>query len=52
MAQGKVPYNPRIVQRNAEYLGALAQMPWDGFDPSTKSVKAPPCRPSGSSLER
>ena len=40
MAQGKVPYNPSIVQRNAEYLHALAQMPWDGFDPSTKGEKS------------
>lgn len=40
MAQGKVPYNPSIVQRNAEYLHALSQMPWDGFDPSTKGEKS------------
>jgi cytochrome c556 len=40
MAQGKVPYDAKIVQRNAEYLHALAQMPWDGFDPSTKGEKS------------
>jgi cytochrome c556 len=40
MAQGKVPYDAKIVQRNAEYLGALSQMPWDGFDPSTKGEKS------------
>jgi cytochrome c556 len=40
MAQGKVPYDAKIVQRNAEYLHALSQMPWDGFDPSTKGEKS------------
>lgn len=40
MAQGKVPYNAEVVQRNAAYLEALAKMPWDGFDPSTKDVKS------------
>ena len=40
MAQGKVPYNASIVQRNAGFLGNLSRMPWDGFDPSTKDVKS------------
>lgn len=40
MAQGKVPYDAKIVQRNADYLHALSQMPWDGFDPSTKGEKS------------
>jgi cytochrome c556 len=40
MAQGKVPFDAKIVQRNADYLAALSQMPWDGFDPSTKSEKS------------
>jgi cytochrome c556 len=39
MAQGKVPYNAEIVQRNAGYLEVLSKMPWDGFDPSTKNEK-------------
>jgi len=38
MAQGKLPYDANIVQRNAGYLDALDKMPWDGFDPSTKNV--------------
>ena len=38
MAQGKLPYDADIVQRNAGYLGVLDKMPWDGFDPSTKNV--------------
>lgn len=40
MAQGKVPYNAEVVQRNAAYLETLAKMPWDAFDPSTKDVKS------------
>src|SRR5258705_8498174 len=40
MAQGKVPYNQSIVQRNALFLQVLSQMPWDGFDPSTKGEKS------------
>ena len=40
MAQGKVPFNAQVVQRNAEYLAVLSQMPWDGFDPSTANVKS------------
>jgi cytochrome c556 len=39
MAQGKVPYNADIVQRNAAYLEVLTKMPWDGFDPSTSKEK-------------
>ena len=38
MAQGRVPFDAKVVQRNADYLNALAQMPWDAFDPSTKDV--------------
>jgi cytochrome c556 len=40
MAQGKLPYDANIVQRNAGYLDTLDKMPWDGFDPSTKNVKS------------
>jgi cytochrome c556 len=40
MAQGKVPYNASVVQRNAAFLHDLSQMPWDGFDPSTKGEKS------------
>jgi cytochrome c556 len=40
MAQGKLPYDASIVQRNAGYLDVLDRMPWDGFDPSTKNVKS------------
>jgi cytochrome c556 len=40
MAQGKVPFDAKLVQRNAGYLDALSEMPWDGFDPSTKGEKS------------
>ena len=40
MAQGKVPFNAQLVQRNADYLAVLSQMPWDGFDSSTAGVKS------------
>jgi cytochrome c556 len=38
MAQGRAPFDAKIVQRNADYLAVLTQMPWDGFDPSTKDA--------------
>lgn len=40
MAQGKVPYNAQVVQRNAGYLDNLSRMPWDGFSDSTQSEKS------------
>jgi len=40
MAQGKLPYDGKIVARNAGYLEVLAQMPWDGFDASTRGEKS------------
>src|SRR5687767_7450957 len=40
MMKGAVPYNADIVSRNATYLEALSQMPWDGFHPSTQSEKS------------
>lgn len=38
--QGKIPYDANLVARNVGFLDALSQMPWDGFDPSTKDVKS------------
>jgi cytochrome c556 len=40
MAQGKAPYDAAIVTRNAGFLDALTQMPWDGFNPSTQGEKS------------
>jgi cytochrome c556 len=39
MAQGKVPFDAKVVARNAGYLAALSHMPWDGFDASTQNEK-------------
>lgn len=40
MAQGKIPYDPNVVARNAAYLDTLTKMPWDGFAPGTANVKS------------
>ena len=40
MAQGRIPYDANIVQRNAGFLDNLSRMPWDGFADSTKDVKS------------
>jgi cytochrome c556 len=36
MAKGSVPYNNDIAVRNAAFLDALSQMPWDTFSEATK----------------
>jgi cytochrome c556 len=40
MAQGRIPYDGATVARNAGYLEALSQMPWDGFAASTSGLKS------------
>ena len=40
MAQGKIPYNAQVAQRNAGFLDNLSRMAWDGFDPNTKGEKS------------
>jgi cytochrome c556 len=40
MAQGRVPFDMKIAQRNAGFLDNLSRMPWDGFQESTKDVKS------------
>jgi len=40
MAAGKAPYNAEIAMRNAGYLSALSQMPWDGFHANTKGEQS------------
>ena len=39
MLKGNIPYDADIVARNATFLENLTRMPWDGFDPSTQSIK-------------
>jgi len=38
MAQGKIPFNAGVVQRNAGFVDNLSRMPWDGFDASTRGI--------------
>ncbi len=40
MAQGKIPYDAAVIARNVGYLDALSDMPWDGFNASTKGEKS------------
>src|SRR5690606_23107644 len=40
VAQGKMPYDAKLVARDVMYLDALSKMAWDGFAPSTKGVKS------------
>ncbi len=35
MARGRVPFDARLAQRNADYLAVLSQLPWDDFQQST-----------------
>ena len=39
MAQGKAPFDAAAAARNAGFLQALSQMPWDGFHESTKDTQ-------------
>jgi cytochrome c556 len=39
MAQGRAPYDAKIVQRNADYLAVLSEMPWDDFQPHSLGLK-------------
>ncbi len=40
MAQGKIPYDVKVIQRNAAYLEVLSKMAWDGLDPGTNGEKS------------
>lgn len=35
MARGRIPFDQRLAERNADYLAVLAEMPWDDFQAST-----------------
>jgi len=39
MAQGRAPYDAKVVQRNADYLAVLAQLPWDDFQPHSLGLQ-------------
>lgn len=38
MAAGRVPYDPRVAQRNADYLTVITQLAWDDFRPNTMGL--------------
>jgi cytochrome c556 len=38
MVQGRAPYDASTMQRNADYLAVLSQLPWDDFQPSTAAA--------------
>lgn len=38
MVQDRSPYDPAVIQRNAEFLAVLTQLPWDDFQPATASL--------------
>ena len=40
MARNRIPYDAKIVARNAGYLEVLLTMPWEDFQPSTQGVKS------------
>lgn len=39
MSQGRAPYDAKIVQRNADYLAVLSELPWDDFQPHSLGLK-------------
>lgn len=39
MLKGSIPYNNDVAVRNAAFLDALSQMPWDTFSEATKDEK-------------
>jgi cytochrome c556 len=40
MNAGKAPFDANVVARNAGFLDALSQMPWDNFTEDTKGEKS------------
>ena len=39
MSQGKASYDPKIVQRNADYLAVITQLAWDDFQPHSLGLQ-------------
>jgi cytochrome c556 len=39
MTQGRAAYDAKTVQRNADYLAALSEMPWDDFQPHSLGLQ-------------
>ena len=45
MVNDKRPYDANVVAKNTAYLEVLAQLPWDGFDPTTVGEKGSHAKP-------
>ena len=39
MAQGRAAYDAKVVQRYADYLAVLTQLPWDDFQPHSLGLE-------------
>ena len=35
MANGRVPFDAKVAQENADIVAAMAKLPWAGFGPGT-----------------
>ncbi|MFT3812983.1 MAG: cytochrome c [Acidovorax sp.] len=42
MANGKIPFDAKAAQDNADVVVAMAKLPWAGFGPGTEGGKAKP----------
>ena len=42
MAQGKIPFDAKAAQDNAEVVLNMSKLPWAGFGPGTEGGKAKP----------
>ncbi|MEY2685187.1 MAG: hypothetical protein RJA09_2331 [Pseudomonadota bacterium] len=40
MAQGRVPFDAKAAQDNADVVLTMAKLPWAGFTPETKDLKS------------
>jgi cytochrome c556 len=40
MVNGRVPFDAKVAQDNADIIAAMAKLPWQGFGPGTESPKA------------
>jgi cytochrome c556 len=40
MANGKVPFDAKVVQENAAIVATMSKLPWSGFGPETEELKS------------
>ena len=39
MANGRIPFDAKVAQENADVVLTVAKLPWAGFTPDTKDIK-------------